>query len=194
MRRGRSSPSDSREEVSPGEPVPPLLVKPPAALEGGGHPRAGVGDLHLVQQPARVVAAAVVLHAYFAQLTQVQRLQEEVVSASPLEEVSHFLRQLPLARVPIGPKDGHKDVGIGAGPWLVACCHDDLILDWHQALDLAGKGLSCLGDFEYLEVLLLPLEGDEAITVKEVPGGGGEEAQWAPAEAYTLPRTLAIHK
>lgn len=108
-------------------------------------------------------------HSHLAQLAQLQRLQEEAVGAAPLEEVAHFLLQLPLACVPIGPKDGHEDVGVGACPWLIACRHNDLVLDWHQALDLAGKALRRLGDFEYLEVLPLPFEGDEAVTVEEVP-------------------------
>lgn len=170
---GEPPPSDRREEVSPGEPVPPLLVQPPAAVEDGGHAGAGVGDFHLVHQPARVVAAAVVFHAYLAQLAQLQRLQEEAVGAAPLEEVAHFLLQLPLARVPVGPEDGHEDIGVGACPWLIARRHNDLVLDRHQALDLAGKALRRLGDLEYLEVLPLPLERDEAVTIEEVPTGEG---------------------
>ena len=171
MRAGLQ-PSDGREEVPPGEPVAPPLVQPPAAGEDGGHPGAGVGDLHPVHQPARAVAAAVVLQAHLAQLAQLQRLQEEAVGAAPLKQVAHFLLQLPLARVAVGPKDGHKDVGVSARPGLVAGRHDDLVLDRYQALDLAGKALRSLGDLEDLEVLPLPLEGDEAVAVEEIPAGG----------------------
>lgn len=184
--RGACSPSHGREEFSPGEPVPSLLVQPPAAVEDGGHAGPGVGDLHLVHQPARAVAAAVVLHAHFAQLAQLQRLQEEAVGVASLEQVAHFLPQLPLARVPISPEDGHKDVGVGARPWLAARRHDDLVLDRHQALDPAGKALGRLGDLKYLEVLPLPLEGDDSVTVKEVPRVGGEEAQCSAAKARPL--------
>lgn len=119
------------------------------------------------------------LQPRLAQLAQLQRLQEKAVSTAPLEEVAHFLLQLPLACVPIGSKDGHKDVGIGARPELIARRHNDFVLDRHQALNFAGKALRRLGDLEYLEVLPLPLEGDEAVTVKEVPAGrlGGESSE-----------------
>lgn len=190
---GKSPPSDGREEVSPGEPVPPLLVQPPAAVEDGGHAGAGVGDFHLVHQPARAVAAAVVFHAHFAQLAQLQRLQEEAVGAAPLEEVAHFLLQLPFARVPVGPEDGHEDIGVGACPWLIARRHNDLVLDRHQALDLAGKALRRLGDLEYLEVLPLPLERDEAVTIEEVPRGEGGGSVDTSRGSHPPPEPL-VHK
>ena len=117
------------------------------------------------------------LQPHLAQLAQLQCLQEEAVGAAPLEQVVHLLLQLPLARVTVGPKDGHKDVGVGARPWLIARRHDDLVLDQHQALDLAGKALRSLGDLKNLEVLPLPLEGDEAVAVEEVPGRWGESGR-----------------
>lgn len=105
-----------------------------------------------------------------AQLSQLQCLQKEAVRASALEEVAHFLLQFALACVPVSAEDGYKDVGVSTRPWFVACRHDDLILDQHQALDLTGEALCRFSNLKYLEVLPLPLEGDEAVTVKEVPG------------------------
>ena len=135
------------------------------------------------------------LQAYLAQLAQLQRLQEEAVSAAPLKQVAHLLLQLPLACVAVGPKDGHKDIGISARPWLIAGRHDDLVLDRHQALDLAGKALRSLGDLEDLEVLPLPLEGYEAVAVEEIPAGGSRGGQGVPAKAHALPsRILGIHQ
>ena len=151
-------------------PVSPLSVQPLPAEKDGGDAVGRVGDLHAVQQPAGTQTGVVVLHPDFLQLSHVQHLQQEAVRLLALEEVAELLPQLPTARIPIGAVDGDEHVGIGPRSLLVACDHDDLVLDGHQASSLTGKALQGLCALEGQEIVPLRRKRDEGIAGEEVPG------------------------
>lgn len=111
------------------------------------------------------------LHPDFLQLSHVQHLQQETVRLLTLEEVAELLPQLPTARISIGAVDGDENVGVRPRSLLVACDHDDLVFDGHQAPSLTGKALQGLCALEGQEIVPLRRERDEGFAGEEVPGG-----------------------
>lgn len=160
--------------------VSPFGVQPLPTEEDGGDAVGRVGDLHAVQQPARVHARVVVLHPDLLQLSHVQHFQQESVRPPAFKEVAKLLAQLAAARVPVGAVDGDENVGVRARPLLVSRDDDDLVLDGHQTSGLAGEALDGLCALKRQELVSLRGQRDAGIAAEDVPGGGDtrSSASW----------------
>lgn len=152
--------------------ISPFGVQPLPTEEDGGDSVGRVGDLHAVQQPARLHAGVVVLHPDLLQLSHVQHFQQESVRPPTFEEVAKLLPQLTAARVPVGAVDGDGNIGVRARPLLIARDDDDLVLDGHQASGLAGKALDGLCALKRQELVSLWAQRDPGVAAEDVPAGG----------------------
>lgn len=152
--------------------VSPFGVQPLPTEEDGGDAVGRVGDLHAIQQPARVHARVVVLHPDLLQLPHVQHFQQESVRPPAFEEVAKLLPQLAAARVPVGAVDGDINVGVRARPLLLARNDDDLVLDGHQTSGLAGEALDGLCALKRQELVSLRGQRDPGVAAEDVPAGG----------------------
>lgn len=156
-------------------PVCPPMIQPLPAVEDGRDGVGHVGQLHALQEPAVVEAAAVVLHFDPQQLPEVQHLQDEAVRLAPLEQVAELLPQLTPARVAVDAVDGDEHVGVGAGAFHVPGDDDDLVLDGDQFAHFAGEALDRFVALKGQELVLFGCQRDLGITVKEIPKIGNDK-------------------
>lgn len=156
-------------------PICPPMIQPLPTKEDGCDRVGRVGQLHTLQEPPVVEAAAVVLHFDPQQLPKVQHLQDEAVRLAPLEQVAELLPQLTPARVAVDAVDGDEHIGVSAGTFDVPGDDDDLVLDGDQFAHFAGEALDRFVALEGQELVLFGCQGDLGIAVKEIPNAGNDK-------------------